>query len=284
MERAFARRKEYIIQKSDSHGSFTFAIGLENLFGFCEDYDKVVYGMRHKLTLVRKSNDDAIFKVEATAKGKVELTKVDWEMPHVHPNDVKKFSLYKIIESIVLDAAFRMRQCSIAEIPTQTRNFDWRLDVRTALEKPRHVLIAFQSDRSGNRGKNPSLFDHLSATQVSVVLNDTTYPARDGIADFKKHIYVEYYKMFTEFARDYYGMDPLTVSNFVDILTYKEELPVFYFDVSKQSERVSQSVVDIKIRMRFAENVGANVVACVLVISDRRLKSQSDGKKMNVIY
>ena len=55
--------------------------------------------------------------------------------------------------------------------------------------------------------------------------------------------------MFTEFARDYYGVDPLTVSNFVDIITYKEEFPVLYFDVSKQSERVSLSVVEIKIRI-----------------------------------
>ena len=99
------------------HGSFSFAIELENLFAFCEDYDKVVYGMRHKLTLVRKSNDGVIFN---------------------------KFSLYKSIESkIVLDAAFRMRQCSIAEIPAQTRTFGWRLGLRPVPEKPRHVLIAF---------------------------------------------------------------------------------------------------------------------------------------------
>ena len=63
MERGFRRRKEYIIAKFDPHGSFSFAIELENLFGFCEDYDKVVYGMRDKLILVRKSNDDAIFKI-----------------------------------------------------------------------------------------------------------------------------------------------------------------------------------------------------------------------------
>ena len=130
--------------------------------------------MRHKLTLVRKSNDDA--------KGKVELTKVAWIMPRIHPNDVKKFSLYKNMESkIVLDDAFRMRQCSIAEIPAQTRTFDWRFGVRIAPEKPRHVFIAFQSDRSDDQDKNPSLFDHLSATQVSVVLNDTKNPARDVI-------------------------------------------------------------------------------------------------------
>ena len=122
-------------------------------------------------------------------------------------------------------------------------------------------MIAFQCGRSGNQDRNPSLFDHLSATQVSVVLNDTTYPACDVIADFKKHRYVEYYKMFTEFARYYYGLDPLTVGNVVDIITYKDEFPVFYYDVTKQSERVIQSVLDIKIRGRFAENVGANVVA-----------------------
>ena len=78
--------------------------------------------------------------------------------------------------------------------------------------------------------------------------------------------------MFTELAREYYGLNPLIVGNFVDIITYKEEFPVFYFEVSKQSERVSQSVVDIKIRIRFAENVRANVVAYALIISDRRLK------------
>ena len=36
--------------------------------------------------------------------------------------------------------------------------------------------------------------------------------------------------------------------------------------------------------MRLAANVGANVVAHALLISDRRLKFQSDGRKMNVIY
>ena len=82
-------------------------------------------------------------------------------MPRVHPNDVKKFNLYKSIESkISLDAAFLMRQCSVAEIPAQTRTFDWRLGVCTAPEKPRHVLIAFQSNKTSDQDKNPSLFDH----------------------------------------------------------------------------------------------------------------------------
>lgn len=67
-------------------------------------------------------------------------------------------------------------------------------------------------------------------------------------------------------------------------MTYKEEFPIFYINVSKQSERISQSIVAIKIRMRFANNVGNDAVAYALLISDRKLKFQSDGRKLNVVY
>ena len=64
--------------------------------------------MRHKLTLVRKNNDDAIQRIAEAGAGKVELTKVAWVMPRFHPNDAIKFNLYKTIESkVVLNTAFR---------------------------------------------------------------------------------------------------------------------------------------------------------------------------------
>ena len=75
-DRAFARRKEYILSKSDPKGSFSFIIELENQSGFVEDYDKVVYGMRHKLTLVRKADDDAIMRTSVWAAGKVKSSKI----------------------------------------------------------------------------------------------------------------------------------------------------------------------------------------------------------------
>ena len=285
MEKSFAKRKEYIIGKSNPVGSFSFIVELENMFGFAEDYDKVVYGMRHKLTLVRKSDNDAIYRNETVAAGKVKLSKIALMMPRVHASDAKKFELYRKIESkIAIDVGFRMRQCNVAEIPQNVTTFDWRLGVRSSPEKPRHILIAFQKGRGGDQTKNPSLFDHIEATQISVILNDTKYPARDVTADFPKHKFVEYYKMFTDFTRDYYGLDPLTVGNFVDIITYKEEFPIFYFDVSKQSERLDRGVVDIMVRMRFGKETEEHVRAHALIISDRRIKFQSDGKKMNIVF
>src|SRR5688572_9543088 len=68
--KGFASRQEYLIRKPTAKGSFSFIVPLSHIFGFCEDYDKIVYGVKHTLTLVRKSDDDAIFRLAAVDPGK----------------------------------------------------------------------------------------------------------------------------------------------------------------------------------------------------------------------
>ena len=283
-KKGYEARKKYIIAKSVPIGTFSFIVDLDNVFGFIEDYSKITYGMRHKLTLVRKSDNDAIFRAATVDAGKVNLTKVAWIMPRVIPSDDTKLKLNKMIaDKGSMDVGFRMRQCNVAEIPQNVTSFDWRLGVRTAPEKPRHILIALQEDKSDNQEKDASVFDNLNVSQMSVVLNDTKYPARDVRADFSKHQFLEYYPMFSSFAQDYYGIDPLTSGNFMDPLTYKMLYPIFYFDVSKQSERFRESVVNVTINMRFGgSGISEKVVAHVLIISDRRMIFKSDGAKMHI--
>ena len=68
---------------------------MEHIFGFYEDYIKILYGLKHNLTLVRKTDDDAIFRGAAAGAGKVSLDKISLFMPHVIPADAEKFSIYK---------------------------------------------------------------------------------------------------------------------------------------------------------------------------------------------
>ncbi len=283
--KGYEARKKYIIGDSDPVGTFSFIIELENVFGFVEDYAKVIYGMRQKLTLVRKGDNDAIIRATVAGAAKVNLTKVAWMMPRVLPSETARTKLYKMIEdkSKTIDVGFRMRQCNVAGISENATSFDWRLGVRTAPEKPRYILVALQKDRSDNQEKNISNFDNLNVTQMSVVLNDTKYPGRDVMADFKKQQFIEYYRMFSSFSQDYYGLDPITSGTFMDPLTYKKLFPIFYFDVSKQSERFNQSIVDATIRMRFGGNgMPKKCIAHALIISDRRMIFRSDGKNMNI--
>ena len=86
----FAARHAYLIQSQTVKGAFSFRIPLKHIFGFGEDYDKIVYGLKNNLTLVRKTDDDAIFRAAAAGAGKV--------IPDVFPADAEKFCIYKTIE------------------------------------------------------------------------------------------------------------------------------------------------------------------------------------------
>ena len=84
---------------------------MKHIFSLCEDYNKIVYGLKHNLTLVRKTDDDAIFRGAAAGAGKVSLHKISWFMPHVIPADAEKFCIYKTIESKVkVPVAYRTRK------------------------------------------------------------------------------------------------------------------------------------------------------------------------------
>ena len=67
----------------------SFRIPLKHIFSFCEDYDKIVYGLI--------SGDDVIFRAAEAGPGKVRLEKMSWFMPHIISADAEKFSIYKTI-------------------------------------------------------------------------------------------------------------------------------------------------------------------------------------------
>ena len=141
-------RKQYIIDNSDPKGSFSFRIPLKHIFGFCEDYDKIVYGLSYNLTLTRNDDHDAIFKDNNAGAGKITLSKVSWLMPHVIPADKDKMELYKIIErKEKLPVGYTMIQCTNASIP-QTNSFSWSLGARSSPEIPRFIIVGFQTDKN----------------------------------------------------------------------------------------------------------------------------------------
>jgi len=79
-------------------------------------------------------------------------------------------------------------------------------------------------------------------------------------------------------------MDELITQSNISPIDYKSLYPLFVFDVSKQSEQLKTSVVDIQIEADFDQAVPAGKQAYAVVISDKLLTFQSDGNKMAVVY
>ena len=280
----FGVRQAHLIRKPTVKGTFSFIVPLKHIFGFCDDYDKIVYGFKHTLTLVRQSDDDAIFRANAAGAGKVHIGRISWFMPHVDPADMAKMQLYKTIETKVkLPVAFRARQCETTTILPST-TFSWRLSVRTASEKPRYIIVGFQTEKDGDQEKNPSIFDHCDLKNMYIMLNQDRYPAVDYNLSFPNQQFSRAYRDATTFSEKFYGMNDLITQSNIAPADYKELFPLMVFDLSKQREKLKSSVVDIHLKATFNTAVPAKTEAFAVVISDKLLNFESDGSKMAVVY
>ena len=197
-------RRYQIISNSDPRGTFSFKIPLKNIFGFCEDYDKVVYGLKHNPTLTRNDDNDAIFRAANDAGGKIILSKISWFMPHVTPADKDKMELYKIIErKEKIPVGYRMIQCDSATIPQATA-FSWRLSVKSSPEVPRFIIVGFQTDKSGNQLTNPSLFNNVNVSNIYVMLNSMRYQTTDYNISFLSQKYSRVYGDAADFRSKFF--------------------------------------------------------------------------------
>ncbi len=280
----FATRQSWIVQSPQEKGRFQVQIPLKEIFGFAEDYTKVIYGLRHLLTLKRKGDTDAIFKNDAVDDGKVTLDEVSWYLPIVKPDLEVKNNLMKEIENKTeLSIDYRMRQADSISVPQNT-SFEWRLSVKTGSEKPRYVIVAFQTGKENDQDQNPSIFDHCNVQSMNVYLNSTPYPQTDYDLDIVQNRFARLFSDVSKFRANYTGVTPELAHCNISPSEWKSLYPFYVFDLTKQSERLKLTTIDMRIKVRFAENVPANTQAYALVLSDRKLMMQSNGNNFNVVF
>ena len=99
---------------------------------------------------------------------------------------------------------FRMRQCENISVP-QSTSFSWRLTVKSSPEKPRYIIVSFQTDKHSNQEKNPGVFDHVHVKNIYVTLNSTRYPAVDYELSFTKQKFSRAYGDAASFRSKFYG-------------------------------------------------------------------------------
>ena len=283
--KGFCARHQHIFNHLERNkGSFSFRIPLKHIFGFCEDYDKVVYGFKHTLSLTRTHDHDAIYRAGGVDAGKITLSKIAWFMPHVMPADKDKMELYKIIErKEEVSVGYRMIHCTSISVP-QSNSFSWRLSVKSSPEVPRFIIIGFQDGKNNNQEENNSRFDHLSIKNIYVMLNSNRYPALDYDLDFPSQKIGRAYGDVAEFRSKFFNINELISNPCINAYEYKNLYPLFLFDVSKQSERLKYSTTDIQVKVTFEGNPNAGTEGYAVIISDRLINFQSNGNKMSVVF
>lgn len=244
---------------------FTFSVPLRMLFGFMEDYKKIIVNVKQELILLRTATDrNAVFSTDAS-QFTLEITDLCWRVPHLRVSDRYKEKLLKLVDKDT-PVHLPFRCWELHEYPTlpETKRHSWTVKTSSQLEKPRYVVLAFQTDRKDKINKDMACFDHCGLTDVRLYLNSQYYPY-DNI----RGNYCILYDMYANFQKSYY--DSSTNSPLMDFDTFKSKCPLFLIDCSKQNDSIKSGPVDVRIEFETKDDIKPNTTAYCLLLHDSHL-------------
>lgn len=260
---------------TDASGNFDVCIPLSMIFGFAEDYGKIVINTKHELILTRSRNDlNAVIQTATQVDGratyedfKIQLTKIEWLMPYITPSDSWKI---RLLDQVGKDKAVSMsfRTWDLYENPLllTTSKHVWTVKTSNQLEKPRFIILGFQTLRKSQKTANISRFDHCDISNVKLYLNSQYYPYGNLNLDINNNQYSILYDMYSNFQHAYYNKESEPVLRKSDYITH---LPLIVIDCSKQNESLKSAPVDVRLEFESRDNFPAGTSAYCLILHDR---------------
>jgi len=151
------------------------------LFNFCNDYNKVLWGLNHRIRMTRANSTRALFRTAAAiaatsvfqqltaspADGVINLSTLRWAVPVVRPSPSHEQALLEIVgnNSQFIDVAFLNKRTNSIAVPAAT-TFTWSLATTSGVERPKYIVIIFQG-AVANQTVNSSAY---TGCQVSYII------------------------------------------------------------------------------------------------------------------
>lgn len=250
--------------------TYQLIIPLYFLFGFCDDYRKIIMNAKHELILVRSRHDKHAYMCP-TDSFKFKITRIQWKVPHITLSDNAKLTMLRYLErkrSIVVPyRAWDLYE--LPQLPQSTKNI-WTVKSTTQISKPRYVFVVLQTNPdavSTHRG----LFNHCDITDIKLLLNGECYPYESYNSDFTNKNFNDVYKAFAQIQGSYYP----TTSRGVYAYDYKGYLtsgPIFTFDCSRSDDSLTGGTVDVRLEINAKQNIPANTAAYCLIIYESQFE------------
>jgi hypothetical protein len=258
----------------------SFYIPLNHIFGFAENYKKVIYGHKHSLSLFRNSDTNSIHSLHIRNNNRLVkfiINGISWFIPEIIPNLQNQNKLLNMrSKNTIFNIPYMSRQLEERDVPI-SRKFNWKLG--TKYEKIKYIIIGFQTGRNDNYN-NAARFDHCDLDTIFVELNSKRYPYDCLKCNFRNYNAVQQYNFAKKFKNTYYETEKDCI--FIDRINYCGYYPLFVFDVTKQNEKIINSRPDITINASFVTNIPNDTKCYCLIICDSLINTDGN-KKIEII-
>lgn len=234
---------------------FSGRLPLKYLMGFAEDYTKGIFNVKQELILIiaRTFNNCYIGEVNAA----LEITKIEWKIRHIVPEDKQKLKLLSKINKSTESATVKVpyRTWDLYELPAlrETASDVWSIRTTTNLERPRFIVVGFQkSSNYDRRSADATRFTDANLSNMRLFLNSEGYPCERWNLDFTKKLIAPAYYAYHNFQNAYYGRE-INAEPMMDLQEFFDN-PLFVIDCSHQSDSMKSSTVDIKMEFEAGQD------------------------------
>lgn len=260
----------HFVGKALAERKYTFILPLKFIFGFCEDYKKILLNAKHELILIRNRTDVCTYTATTEAFN-IKVTKIQWKIQHIQLSDYAKLSMLKYLEKQrSIDVGYRSWDTyELPQIPATQRHI-WTVKSTTQTSKPRYVFVVFQTNKQ-RVSVNSFEYSHCNITDVRLQMNSEYFPYETIKSDFPNGNAQELYYTFLQMQNSYYngrGGDnpiPFPYENFLSS-------PIFGFDCSRTDDAVLNGSVDIRLEINASENIPSNTTAYAIIIYENQFE------------
>jgi hypothetical protein len=245
---------------------FLTIIPLTALFGFADDYDKLMWGSTHQLILLRSGSDARALHSTTGGEGKIHLKSITWKVPHVKPNMLEDAMLTKQYMNNKTVIPIVYRQYRLQEFPDIGRSLEliWDMATDKREETASLCVLFFQTDRNQIKQHSCQL-DDAAVKSFYAELNGRAYPQKPTLVN--KNLIASLYHLYVLAHRQLRGdMTPcLTIKEFAN--TYIM-YPVL---MSHRAEAKSDTSVQSKIYVSFNSAPAEHTTLFAFTVHDKKI-------------
>ena len=188
-------------------------------------------------------------------------------MPYVVASDSYKIQLLDHVgKNCAISMSFRTWELYEYPLLPNTTTHVWTVKTSNQFDKPRFVILGFQTNRKGVREANANRFDHCNIRNVKLFLNSQHYPYGNLNLDINRNQYALLYDMYVHFQACYFKKNPEPLLNKTDFINH---ISLLVIDCSKQNESIKSAPVDIRLEFETHDNFPAGTSVYCLILHDR---------------
>ena len=269
----YIQRKGMYNDDTKAENSFTVAVPLKGIFGFC-DHDKVLYGLKIRFQLQRNDNENRLLFGVGSAFGdqnKFVIEEMSWYISEYTPNLKTEEMLNRRLNSKKpLSVSYLKRRCQHVKLNQTT--YTWNLGVLEG--KPRYLWMIFKKpDGDTATDKNNALSDNAKVKQLRVSLDGTFYPRDRLEINWEKNDFAEAYKSYQKVCESNGNKEPI-----LDMTAFKSLYTIYAFDLSAQKETIKSNRVDTSLYIERGES--EEVDTYCLLLEETELQINTDNGVM----